>query len=115
MPLCGVHRFSTLAPGAEAVDASPPMEAMSVMGPFEGFLLLTGKVLDDEAPPGLAGRLRGMVRRLGEPVDELLDRARRIERVRIPIAAGGRSLNLANAAAIGVYEAWRQLGFDGGR
>ncbi len=37
---------------------------------------------------------------------------------RIPIAAGGRSLNLANAAAIAVYEAWRQHGFsdaDGGR
>ncbi|MDA2979842.1 MAG: tRNA (cytidine(34)-2'-O)-methyltransferase [Actinomycetota bacterium] len=33
------------------------------------------------------------------------------ESVRIPIAAGGRSLNLANAAAIGVYEAWRQHGF----
>ena len=33
------------------------------------------------------------------------------DRVRIPIAAGGRSLNLANAAAIGVYEGWRQLGF----
>ena len=33
------------------------------------------------------------------------------ERVRIPIARNGRSLNLANAAAIGVYEAWRQLGF----
>jgi tRNA (cytidine/uridine-2'-O-)-methyltransferase len=34
------------------------------------------------------------------------------EQVRIPIAAGGRSLNLANAAAIAVYEAWRQLGFQ---
>jgi tRNA (cytidine/uridine-2'-O-)-methyltransferase len=33
------------------------------------------------------------------------------ERVRIPIAAGGRSLNLANAAAIVVYEAWRQNNF----
>lgn len=31
--------------------------------------------------------------------------------VRIPIAPSGRSLNLANAAAIGVYEAWRQIGF----
>ena len=30
---------------------------------------------------------------------------------RIPIAPGGRSLNLANAAAIVVYEAWRQNGF----
>jgi tRNA (cytidine/uridine-2'-O-)-methyltransferase len=33
-------------------------------------------------------------------------------RLRIPIAPGGRSLNLANAAAIVVYEAWRQQGFD---
>ncbi len=33
------------------------------------------------------------------------------DRVRIPIADGGRSLNLANAAAIAVYEAWRQNGF----
>ena len=33
-------------------------------------------------------------------------------RVRIPIAPHGRSLNLANAAAVGVYEAWRQLGFS---
>jgi tRNA (cytidine/uridine-2'-O-)-methyltransferase len=33
------------------------------------------------------------------------------ERLRIPIAPGGRSLNLANAAAIVVYEAWRQADF----
>ncbi len=33
------------------------------------------------------------------------------DRVRIPIAEGGRSLNLANAAAIAVYEAWRQNDF----
>jgi len=33
------------------------------------------------------------------------------DRLRIPIAPGGRSLNLANAAAIVVYEAWRQNGF----
>ncbi|OZM72511.1 tRNA (uridine(34)/cytosine(34)/5-carboxymethylaminomethyluridine(34)-2'-O)-methyltransferase TrmL [Amycolatopsis antarctica] len=35
------------------------------------------------------------------------------ERVRIPMLAASRSLNLANAAAIGVYEAWRQNGFAG--
>jgi tRNA (cytidine/uridine-2'-O-)-methyltransferase len=33
------------------------------------------------------------------------------DRLRIPIARGGRSLNLANAAAIAIYEAWRQQGF----
>jgi tRNA (cytidine/uridine-2'-O-)-methyltransferase len=34
------------------------------------------------------------------------------ELLRIPIAEGGRSLNLANAAAIAVYEAWRQNDFE---
>jgi tRNA (cytidine/uridine-2'-O-)-methyltransferase len=33
------------------------------------------------------------------------------DRLRIPIAASGRSLNLANAAAIVIYEAWRQNEF----
>jgi tRNA (cytidine/uridine-2'-O-)-methyltransferase len=28
--------------------------------------------------------------------------------------AGNRSLNLSNAAAVVVYEAWRQLGFEQG-
>jgi len=35
------------------------------------------------------------------------------ERVRIPMLAGRRSLNLSNAAAIAVYEAWRQHGYLG--
>ena len=34
-------------------------------------------------------------------------------RVRIPMLSGRRSLNLSNAAAIAVYEAWRQQGFSG--
>jgi tRNA (cytidine/uridine-2'-O-)-methyltransferase len=36
------------------------------------------------------------------------------QRLRLPMRSGSRSLNLSNAAAIVVYEAWRQLGFDGG-
>jgi len=42
---------------------------------------------------------------------EILESASIEAVVRIPIAPGGRSLNLANAAAVGVYEAWRQHGF----
>jgi tRNA (cytidine/uridine-2'-O-)-methyltransferase len=34
-------------------------------------------------------------------------------RLRIPMQPGSRSLNLSNAAAILVYEAWRQTGFSG--
>ena len=37
------------------------------------------------------------------------------QRLRLPMRDGNRSLNLSNAAAIVVYEAWRQLGFPGGR
>lgn len=36
------------------------------------------------------------------------------QRVKIPMVAGRRSLNLANSASIAVYEAWRQHGFAGG-
>lgn len=35
-------------------------------------------------------------------------------RIRIPMLQGSRTLNLSNAAAVVVYEAWRQLGFVGG-
>jgi tRNA (cytidine/uridine-2'-O-)-methyltransferase len=35
--------------------------------------------------------------------------------LRLPLRPGNRSLNLSNAAAVVVYEAWRQLGFRDGR
>jgi tRNA (cytidine/uridine-2'-O-)-methyltransferase len=34
--------------------------------------------------------------------------------LRLPMRPGQRSLNLSNACAVGVFEAWRQLGFKGG-
>lgn len=34
--------------------------------------------------------------------------------IRLPMRPGNRSLNLSNAVAIVVYEAWRQIDFDGG-
>lgn len=33
--------------------------------------------------------------------------------LRLPMRAGNRSLNLSNAVAVVVYEAWRQHGFEG--
>lgn len=36
-------------------------------------------------------------------------------KLRIPMLQNSRSLNLSNAVSIVVYEAWRQLGFQGGR
>ena len=34
------------------------------------------------------------------------------QRLRLPMRAGQRSLNLSNAVAVTVFEAWRQNGFD---
>ena len=45
--------------------------------------------------------------------DEVLADARITDQVRIPMIPGRRSLNLANSAALAVYEAWRQDGFAG--
>ncbi|MDJ0812469.1 MAG: tRNA (cytidine(34)-2'-O)-methyltransferase [Woeseiaceae bacterium] len=36
------------------------------------------------------------------------------QRLRLPMRPDNRSLNLSNTAAVIVYEAWRQQGFDGG-
>jgi tRNA (cytidine/uridine-2'-O-)-methyltransferase len=36
------------------------------------------------------------------------------QRVRLPMRAGQRSLNLGNAVAVVVFEAWRQCGYEGG-
>lgn len=36
------------------------------------------------------------------------------QRIRLPMRAGNRSLNLSNTVAVVVYEAWRQNGFAGG-
>lgn len=47
--------------------------------------------------------------------DEVLSHRRVTERVRIPMIAGRRSLNLSNSAAVVTYEAWRQHGFSGAR
>jgi len=35
-------------------------------------------------------------------------------RLRLPMRPGNRSLNLSNAVAVVVFEAWRQSGYDGG-
>jgi tRNA (cytidine/uridine-2'-O-)-methyltransferase len=44
----------------------------------------------------------------------LLDALPAKQRLRLPMRDNSRSLNLSNAAAVVVYEAWRQLDFAGG-
>ncbi|MEG2631448.1 MAG: TrmH family RNA methyltransferase, partial [Comamonas sp.] len=37
------------------------------------------------------------------------------QRLRLPMLPGQRSLNLSNAVAVSVFEAWRQLDFPGAK
>jgi len=50
----------------------------------------------------------------GLPAD-ILESLAPEQRVRLPMLPHSRSLNLSNAVAVAVYEAWRQCGFEGAR
>jgi tRNA (cytidine/uridine-2'-O-)-methyltransferase len=45
--------------------------------------------------------------------DEILAGFEAGHRVRLPMVPGNRSVNLSNAVAVAVFEAWRQAGFPG--
>jgi tRNA (cytidine/uridine-2'-O-)-methyltransferase len=45
---------------------------------------------------------------------EVLEQVPADQRLRLPLRPNNRSLNLSNAVAVVVYEAWRQRGFAGG-
>jgi len=46
--------------------------------------------------------------------DEVLAAVPAAQRLRLPMRPGNRSLNLSNAVAVVVFEAWRQQGYAGG-
>lgn len=46
--------------------------------------------------------------------DDVLAQVPDTQRLRLPMRPGNRSLNLSNAIAVVVFEAWRQNGFAGG-
>ena len=83
---------------------------------LEGARLLTietsGTRLYTEAAfePGDALVFGSERRGLSQKVLDLVPRERQLT---IPMRAGNRSLNLSNAVALVVYEAWRQNGFKG--
>ena len=66
--------------------------------------------VDEWDKPVEARLLRCLVIGARGDIDRLTDL---VEELRIPMRAGVRSLNLSNAVAIAVYEAWRQGSFAG--
>lgn len=47
----------------------------------------------------------------GLPI-EFIEALPKEQRLRLPMQAGSRSLNLSNTVAVMVYESWRQLGYE---
>jgi tRNA (cytidine/uridine-2'-O-)-methyltransferase len=88
--------------------------ALARVAPERLFALSTRNSLRFDAPRYAAGDafLFGSETR-GLP-DAVLASIPEQQRLRLPMRAGNRSLNLSNAVAVVVFEAWRQCGFNGG-
>ena len=86
-------------------------ECFAVLRPTRWFAVSTRGTMRYDTPAYEAGDvfLFGPETR-GLP-QEVLDRCPAEQRLRIPMRAGNRSLNLSNAAAVLIYEAWRQHNF----
>ncbi|MFQ5547885.1 MAG: tRNA (uridine(34)/cytosine(34)/5-carboxymethylaminomethyluridine(34)-2'-O)-methyltransferase TrmL [Woeseia sp.] len=90
-------------------------DCLSRIAPRKLYALSTRGVTEHAAPEFQAGDafLFGPETR-GLPAD-ILGSLPAEQRLRIPMREDSRSLNLSNAAAIVIYEAWRQLDFEAGR
>ena len=107
------HEYATLQVHA-SLDAALQAIARANGAPARVFALSTrGRVRHDQ-PRYAAGDvfLFGAETR-GLPAD-MLDAIPEAQRLRLPMRAHSRSLNLSNAIAVLVYEAWRQQDFAGG-
>src|SRR5690606_29497807 len=94
-----VHRHASLDAFLEAV-APPRLFALSTRG----------RVRYDRVRYAAGDALLFGPETRGLPQD-VIDALPEAHRICLPMRAGNRSLNLSNAVAITVFEAWRQLGF----
>ena len=107
------HEYATLQVH-EGLDAALAAIAAAHGAPPRLFALSTrGSVRHDtvEYRPGDAFLFGPETRGLPEDV---LAQVPSGQRIRLPMRPDNRSLNLSNAVAVVVFEAWRQQGFAGG-
>jgi tRNA (cytidine/uridine-2'-O-)-methyltransferase len=94
--------YASLAGCIEALQ-QPRLYALSTRG--------VARYADGRFEPGDAFLFGPETR--GVP-QEILDGLPAAQRLRLPMQAASRSLNLSNSAAVVIYEAWRQQDFAGG-
>jgi tRNA (cytidine/uridine-2'-O-)-methyltransferase len=101
------HEFADLRVHDSLADAQRALGSARLFG-----LSTRGRTefFDQRFTPGDAFLFGPETRGLPGKVLEALPPERRL---RLPMRPGQRSLNLSNAVAVAVYEAWRQNGFAG--
>lgn len=97
------------------MQVHPSLEAaLAAIGPTRVFALSTrGGVRHDRAGWRADDTLLFGSETAGLP-QEIMNTISDERRIRLPMRPENRSLNLSNAVAVTVFEAWRQLGFPGG-
>ena len=107
------HEFATLQVHAD-LDTALAAIALANGAPPRLFALSTrGSVRHDQTAYAPGDALLFGPETRGLPAD-VLDRVPEAQRIRVPMRPNNRSLNLSNAVAVVVFEAWRQHGFAGG-
>ena len=87
--------------------------AIAAIAPHRVFALTTRAAVRFDAPAFADGDAFVFGGEAAGLPDDVLATVPPAQRLRLPMRAGSRSLNLSNAVALVVYEAWRQRGFDG--
>jgi tRNA (cytidine/uridine-2'-O-)-methyltransferase len=103
--------YRDLAQVEEHADLASCLDALGPGRVFGLTTKATRSLFSERFAPGDAILLGPETR--GLPPD-VLERIGRANLVRLPLRPGNRSLNVSNAAAVALYEAWRQCGFAGG-
>ena len=107
------HEYATLQVH-DSLDAALAAIARANAAPTRLFALSTRGTVRHDTPayaPGDVFLFGAETRGLPAAVLEAIPPS---QRLRLPMRPDNRSLNLSNAVAVVVFEAWRQLGFAGG-
>lgn len=106
------HEYATLQ-AHDSLQAALAAIAASDGGPPRLFALSTRGHARYDAPAFLDGDAFLFGSETDGLPDAVLAALPPTQRLRLPMRPDNRSLNLSNAVAVVVYEAWRQLGFAG--
>ncbi|MGO1540642.1 MAG: tRNA (cytidine(34)-2'-O)-methyltransferase [Luteimonas sp.] len=89
--------------------------ALAAITPARLFALSTRNAVRYDRPRYARGDAFLFGRETSGLPDAVLEAVPAGQRLRLPMRPGNRSLNLSNAVAVVVFEAWRQLGHPGGK